>query len=66
MFSWLCRRDPVKKLQMQYEQTLLQARDVQRNGDIIRYSEIVAEADCILQQIDAYESTQKKVGRDTD
>jgi len=59
MFSWWSRRDPVKKLQQQYEQALLQARDIQRNGDIVGYSQIVAEADRILQQIKAHELNQE-------
>lgn len=59
MFAKLFRRDPVKKLQALYEQMLVKARDVQRNGDIVRYSEIVAEADRILQQIETLESNQE-------
>ncbi|REJ74271.1 MAG: Lacal_2735 family protein [Planctomycetota bacterium] len=51
MFGWL-KQDPVKKLELEYARMLKHARDVQRNGDIVRYSEIMAEADAVLRQID--------------
>lgn len=50
MFGWL-KSDPVKKLEAEYARKLKLARDVQRNGDIVRYSEIMAEADAVLRQI---------------
>ena len=50
MFRWL-KRDPIKKLEMEYAKKLELARDVQRNGDIVGYSQIVAEAEEILVQI---------------
>ena len=51
MFRWL-KRDPIKKLEMEYAKKLELARDVQRNGDIVGYSRIVAEAEEILAQIE--------------
>lgn len=52
MFGWL-RRDPVKALEARYERKLVEARDVQRYGDIVRYSKLIAESEEILQEIDA-------------
>ncbi|QDU40885.1 hypothetical protein Mal4_52480 [Maioricimonas rarisocia] len=54
MLKWL-RGDPARKLRKQYEQKLIDARNVQRNGDIVRYSELMAESEEILQQIDSIE-----------
>lgn len=58
MLSWF-RSDPVKRLQRDYATKLKEARDVQRNGDIVRYSAIMAEAEEILQQIEEHESKQE-------
>lgn len=50
------RKDPVKALEKQYAQKLEEARDLQRKGDIVAYSRLTAEADEILQQIEAAEA----------
>ena len=54
MLSWF-RRNPIKKLEAEYAKKLEQARDVQRNGDIVGYSSIMAEANEILSQIQELE-----------
>lgn len=51
MFSWF-RRDPRKRLNAQYAQKLEQARDAQRNGNILGYSDLMAEAEAILKELD--------------
>ncbi|QDV49460.1 DUF6435 family protein [Gimesia fumaroli] len=51
MFGWL-RRDPKKKLELQYAQKLEAARDAQRNGDIQSFATLTSEAEEILKQID--------------
>ena len=47
----LFRRNPIKKLEAEYARKLEEARDVQRNGDIVGYSRIMAEANEILTRI---------------
>ena len=50
MFSFF-KKDPIKKLQKQYDIKLEQAMHAQRNGDIRSYSTLTAEAEGIYQQI---------------
>jgi hypothetical protein len=57
MFGWL-KKDPVKKLELQYSARLEAARDLQRNGDLMGYSDAVAEAEEILRQIDALKASE--------
>lgn len=54
----LFKKDPVKKLEKEYEALLEKARDVQRSGDIKEYSRIVAQSEEVWQQIEALQ--QKK------
>jgi predicted metal-dependent hydrolase len=56
MFGWF-RRDPRKKLEAQYARKLVQARDAQRNGNIQGYAALMAEAETILQELDAFSET---------
>ena len=51
MLNWF-KRDPVAALQKQYEKLLVEARDLQRNGDIIGFADKTAEAEEVLRQID--------------
>ena len=51
----LFRKDPVKKLEKEYARKLELARDLQRNGDIVAYSKMAAEADVVLKQLEAEE-----------
>ena len=51
MIRWF-RRDPLKKLESEYAEKTKLARDVQRSGDIVRYSAIMAEAEEIGLKID--------------
>jgi len=59
MFS-LFKKNPLKKLNKQYEAKLEQAMNAQRNGDIKSYSMISAEAETIAIQIQAFERSEKK------
>ena len=56
MLNWL-KPDPIKRLQAEFSRKMKEARDVQRSGDIVRYSAIVAEAEEIGKQIDVLKST---------
>ena len=47
----LFKRDPKKKLEKEYRALLLKARDVQRSGDIVAYSAVVAESEVVLSKI---------------
>ncbi len=51
----LFNKDPLPKLEKEYARKLELARDLQRKGDIVRYSEMAAEADAVLKQIEAEE-----------
>ena len=57
MLSWF-KADPVKKLEKAYAAKLEEARDTQRNGDIVRYSELMAEAEEIANEIDTLKAKQ--------
>lgn len=51
MFS-IFKKDPVKHLQKQYEQTAEKAFQAQRNGNIRLYSELTAEAEKIRGELE--------------
>ncbi|EAT12649.1 Lacal_2735 family protein [Bermanella marisrubri] len=53
MFGFL-KKDPIKKLEKEYEMTLAKAMQYQRNGDIKTYSALSEKAQGI------YEEIQKK------
>ena len=55
MLNWL-RKDPAAKLQKQYERLLVEARDLQRNGDIVGYADKMAESERVLKQLDDKQS----------
>ena len=48
----LFKKDPVKKLEKEYYETLEKARDIQRSGDIKAYSAMVAKSEEIWKQIE--------------
>ncbi|MCR9200038.1 MAG: DUF6435 family protein [Planctomycetaceae bacterium] len=50
------RKDPLKALEKEYSQKLEAARDLQRKGDIVGYSQLTAEADEILKSIESLEA----------
>ncbi|MDX5364134.1 MAG: DUF6435 family protein [Pseudazoarcus pumilus] len=52
----LFRKDPRKTLQAQYQQKLEEAMHCQRNGDILNYSRLSAEAAEIEQKLQAQEA----------
>ena len=52
MFGWF-QRDPLPRLQAEYEALLLRARDLQRGGDIKGFAYLTAEAEELAQRIDA-------------
>ena len=54
----LFKRNPTQRLQLEYERLLEKARDLQRNGDIIGFAEVTAQAEEIARQID--EQTAKR------
>lgn len=59
MLGWLLGNRK-KKLERAYAHKLEEARDVQRRGDIIRYSELMAEADELLRKIELEECNDCK------
>ena len=61
MFS-LFRSDPVKKLRKSYHAKLEQAMLAQRNGDIISFSFMTAEAEGLLKEIEALEAETNQSG----
>lgn len=57
MFN-LFKKDPLKNLNDQYNQTLQKAVEAQRNGDIKTYSFLSKEADQLLKEIENIEKSQ--------
>ena len=51
----LFKKDPIKKLQKEYEATMEKARDVQRSGDLRAYAKVMEESEAILKKIEALE-----------
>jgi len=51
MLKWF-RKDPLRQLTASYERLLLEARDLQRKGDIVGYAGKSVEADAVLKEID--------------
>ncbi len=51
MLGWL-KKDPIKELEKQHAKKLVEARDLQRKGDIVAFSDATAEAEEIIRQID--------------
>lgn len=56
----LFRKDPRKALQQQYQQKLEQAMQYQRNGDIMNYSLLSAEAAELEKQLQALDDAAAK------
>ena len=52
----LFKSDPVKKAKKLYNAKLVEARDAQRAGQIVRYSELMEEAEQLAKNL---EQTQK-------
>ncbi|WP_136678926.1 DUF6435 family protein [Neptunomonas sp. XY-337] len=50
MFSFF-KSDPTKKLKKQHSMLLEEAMHAQRNGDIMTYSKLTAEAEALFKQI---------------
>lgn len=50
MFS-LFSKNPTKKLEKEYKKVLLEARDIQRSGDLKLYAKKMEEAESIAQKI---------------
>ncbi len=49
----LFKKDPIQKLQKEYEAKMLEARDVQRSGDLRKYAVVMEQAEEILKKIEA-------------
>lgn len=54
MFGWL-KRAPIARLKNEYAKKLEQALDMQRCGDVVGSSRVMAEAEAILKQIETAE-----------
>lgn len=55
----LFKKDPVKKLEKEYEQLMTKARDVQRSGDLRAYAVMIEESESILAKIDELRNAGK-------
>ena len=55
----LFKKDPIKKLEKQYEQLMSKARDVQRSGDLRAYAVMIEESETILTKIDELRNAGK-------
>lgn len=54
----LFKKDPLKKLQQEYRNLRIKARDLQRNGDIRGFAAISAEVEKVSQRIDILERSR--------
>ncbi|GAB1264176.1 hypothetical protein NBRC116493_10270 [Aurantivibrio infirmus] len=59
MFGWL-KKDPIKKLDAQYQAKLKEAMESQRNGNIRRYAELTQQAESIRESMEALKITSQK------
>ena len=59
MFS-LFKKDPLKKLNKQYEKMMLEARDIQRTGDLKLYAKKIAAAEEVAKQINELKTNRSK------
>jgi len=55
----LFKSDPVAKLRKEYMKKMEQTRDIQRNGDVVKASQLTAEAEEIGRRIDELEAQKK-------
>ena len=60
MFN-LFRRDPSVRLRREYNRKRVEARDFQRNGDLLACAEATAEAEAILRQLEQLEAPESSV-----
>lgn len=51
MLNWF-KQGPVRRLHRKYERLLVEARDLQRKGDIVGYAEKSSQAEAVLNEID--------------
>lgn len=56
----LFKKDPVKKLEKEYQKLMEEAMHIQRGGDIKAYSAKVAEAEEVLKKIEALTKGEEK------
>lgn len=56
----LFKKDPIKKLEKEYEKLMEEAMHIQRGGDIKAYALKVAEAEEIQKKIEAMRAAQNK------
>jgi len=47
----LFKNDPLKKLRKEYEKRMLEARDIQRSGDLKLYAKKIEEAEKLAEEI---------------
>ena len=55
----LFKRDPIAKLEKKYAALLEEARDIQRNGDVVAASAKTAEAEAVREEIERLEAVQR-------
>lgn len=49
----LFKKDPIKKLEKEYQRLMERARDVQRSGDLKAYAVLIEESEAIMDKIEA-------------
>ena len=52
----LFKQDPARKLKKAYEAKLVEARDVQRSGDVVAAAKLYAEAEKMREELDKLEA----------
>lgn len=54
----LFKKDPLKKMRKEYEKRMLEARDIQRSGDLKLYARKMEEAEQLAQEIQNLSQTK--------
>ena len=52
MFSWFRKKDPIEALQKQYDRLLEEARDIRRQGNVVKAGDKEVEAEAIALEIE--------------
>ena len=59
MFGFFKKKDPVAKLEKEYEALLARARDVQRSGDLRAYAAIMEQSEKLWTRIEKLRGTNQ-------
>lgn len=53
MFGFFKKKDPIQKMEQEYEAMLAEARDIQRSGDLKAYARKIEASEALWKKIEA-------------